>query len=171
MESAGEQYQQFCISTVPGSLRLDGLRVVVDCSHGAGYKVAPRALTALGAEIVPIGCSPNGRNINSGCGSTSPDLLILMVKGTTADIGIAFDGDGDRVVMVDHLGRLVDGDQLLYVLASDRAARKALADLGLSVEQLQGLSPDEQFRLLADRLSNVADATTRAALAATDSRH
>ncbi len=127
LETAGEQYQQFCMSTVPPSLKLDGIKVVVDCSHGAGYKVAPRALTEMGAEIVPIGCSPNGRNINDGCGSTSPGLLTLMVKGVGADIGIAFDGDGDRVLMVDHLGNLVDGDQLLYVLASDRASRNALA--------------------------------------------
>jgi phosphoglucosamine mutase len=127
VESAGEQYQRFCISTVPADLRLDGLKVVVDCSHGAGYKVAPRTLTELGAEIVPIGCSPNGRNINDGCGSTQPGLLMLMVKGTGADVGIGFDGDGDRVVMVDHEGNLVDGDQLLYVLAADRRSRNALA--------------------------------------------
>jgi phosphoglucosamine mutase len=127
LESAGEQYQAFCIGTVPPGLRLDGMKVVVDCSHGAGYKVAPRALTELGAEIVPIGCSPNGRNINQGCGSTQPDLLTLMVKGSGADIGVAFDGDGDRVVMVDHLGNLVDGDQLLYVLATDRRVRNELA--------------------------------------------
>jgi phosphoglucosamine mutase len=127
LESAVEQYQDFCLGTVPQGLRLDGLKVVVDCSHGAGYKVAPRALTELGADIVPIGCSPNGRNINEGCGSTHPDLLTLMVKGSGADIGIAFDGDGDRVVMVDHLGNLVDGDQLLYVIATDRGSRNALS--------------------------------------------
>ena len=74
LETAGEQYQKFCISTVPETLRLDGLKVVVDCSHGAGYKVAPRTLTEMGAEIVPIGCSPNGRNINDGCGSTQPRI-------------------------------------------------------------------------------------------------
>ena len=126
LESAIEQYQRFCISTVSGGLRLDGLKVVVDCAHGAGYKVAPRTLAELGAEIIPIGCSPNGRNINDGCGSTHPDLLTLMVKGVGADIGIAFDGDGDRVLMVDHLGKLVDGDQILYVLAADRGRRGLL---------------------------------------------
>ncbi len=126
LETAIEQYQRFCVGTVSGQLRLDGLKVVVDCAHGAGYKVAPRALTELGAEIVPIGCSPNGRNINEGCGSTQPELLTLMVKGVGADIGIAFDGDGDRVVMVDHLGNLVDGDQILYVLAADRRRRGQL---------------------------------------------
>lgn len=127
LETAGEQYQQFCIGTVPQGLRLDGMKVVVDCSHGAGYKVAPRTLSELGAEVVPIGCSPNGRNINDGCGSTQPELLRVMVQGVGAHLGIAFDGDGDRVVMVDHQGRLVDGDQLLYVLATDRLARNALS--------------------------------------------
>jgi phosphoglucosamine mutase len=126
LETAGDEYQKFCVSTVPDGLRLEGLKVVVDCSHGAGYKVAPRTLTELGAEIVPVGCSPNGRNINDGCGSTQPALLTLMVKGVGADIGIAFDGDGDRVVMVDHLGGLVDGDQLLFVLAADRRERNEL---------------------------------------------
>lgn len=127
LETAGEQYQRFCVGTVPAGLRLDGIKVVVDCSHGAGYKVAPRTLAELGAEIVPIGCSPNGRNINDGCGSTHPGLLQVMVKGVGADLGIAFDGDGDRVVMVDGAGNLVDGDQLLYILAMDRAAAGTLA--------------------------------------------
>ncbi len=127
LQSAIEQYQRFCIGTLPGKLRLDGLKIVVDCAHGAAYKVAPRTFTELGAEIVPIGCSPNGRNINDGCGSTQPDLLRLMVKGVGADAGIAFDGDGDRVVMVDHLGNLVDGDQILYVLAADLCRRDLLA--------------------------------------------
>ena len=103
-------------------MRLDGLKLVIDCANGAAYKVAPRVLADLGAEIVPIGCSPNGRNINDGCGSTDPELLKLTVAGVRADAGIALDGDGDRLVMVDHLGRTVDGDQLLYVLARARLA-------------------------------------------------
>jgi phosphoglucosamine mutase len=102
---------------------LTGLKIVVDCANGASYKVAPRILADLGAEIVPIGCSPNGRNINDGCGSTAPDLLQLTVPGVRANVGIALDGDGDRLVMVDHLGRIVDGDQLLYVIA--RALKEA----------------------------------------------
>lgn len=126
LEAAIEQYQRFCIATIPDTVRLDGMKIVVDCSHGAGYKVAPRALTELGAEIVPIGCSPNGRNINDGCGSTQPELMRLMVKGVGADVGVAFDGDGDRLVMVDDLGNLVDGDQLVYVLAADRQGRGGL---------------------------------------------
>jgi phosphoglucosamine mutase len=119
-------YQQFCASTIPPGTDLGGLKIVIDCAHGAAYKVAPRVLADLGAEIIPIGCSPNGRNINLRCGSTAPELLQLTVSGVQADVGIALDGDGDRLVMVDHLGRLVDGDRLLYVIARDRMAQGEL---------------------------------------------
>ena len=119
-------YQDFCASTLPAGIDLAGLKVVIDCAHGAAYKVAPRVLTDLGAEIIPIGCSPNGRNINLRCGSTAPELLQLTVSGVGADVGIALDGDGDRLVMVDHLGRLVDGDRLLYVIARDRHSQGEL---------------------------------------------
>ena len=119
-------YQEFCASTLPAGMDLAGLKIVIDCAHGAAYKVAPRVLTDLGAEIIPIGCSPNGRNINLRCGSTAPELLQLTVSGVQADVGIALDGDGDRLVMVDHLGRLVDGDRLLYVIALDRQAQGEL---------------------------------------------
>jgi len=115
-----EDYQQFCAASVPGGLDLRGMKVVIDCANGAGYKVGPRLLASLGAEVIPIGCSPNGRNINDGCGSTSPGFLQLTVPGVGAAVGIALDGDGDRLVMVDHLGRVVDGDQLLYLIACDR---------------------------------------------------
>ena len=111
------QYQAFCASTMPSGMTLGGLKLVIDCANGAAYKVAPRVLADLGAEIVPIGCSPNGRNINDGCGTMNPGLLKLTVSGVRADAGIGLDGDGDRLVMVDHLGRSLDGDQLLYVLA------------------------------------------------------
>ena len=120
VSSARLDYQAFCKSTIPEGTDFKGLRIVVDGSHGAGYKVVPRVLADLGAEVIPIGCSPNGRNINEGCGSTHPDLLMLTVRGVQADIGIALDGDADRVLMVDEEGSLVDGDKLLYVLARDR---------------------------------------------------
>jgi phosphoglucosamine mutase len=113
-------YQEFCASTIEAGIDLSGMKIVVDCANGAAYKVGPRVLADLGAEIVPIGCSPNGRNINDGCGSTAPDLLQLTVPGVRAHVGLALDGDGDRLVMVDHLGRIVDGDQLLYVIARAR---------------------------------------------------
>jgi len=113
-------YQDFCRSTLPTGVDLTGMKIVVDCANGAAYKVGPRVLADLGAEIVPIGCSPNGRNINDGCGSTAPELLQLTVPGVRANVGVALDGDGDRLVMVDHLGRILDGDQLLYIIAQAR---------------------------------------------------
>jgi phosphoglucosamine mutase len=119
-------YQQFCQSTMPAGMDLSGLKIVIDCANGAAYKVGPRILSDLGAEIVPIGCSPNGRNINDGCGSTVPDLLQMTVPGVRANVGLALDGDGDRLVMVDHLGRIVDGDQLLYVIARARKLDRTL---------------------------------------------
>jgi phosphoglucosamine mutase len=122
MDSSRNLYQEFCRSTLPTGVDLAGLKIVVDCANGAAYKVAPRTLADLGAEIVPIGSTPNGRNINAGCGSTAPELLQLTVPGVHAHVGIALDGDGDRLLMVDHLGRIVDGDQLLYVIAKARHA-------------------------------------------------
>jgi phosphoglucosamine mutase len=122
IDRSRSQYQDFCASTIPAGMNLKGLKIVIDCANGAGYKVAPRVLADLGAEIVPIGCSPNGRNINDGCGSMAPELLQLTVPGVGAQVGLALDGDGDRVVMVDALGRCVDGDQLLFILATARRA-------------------------------------------------
>jgi phosphoglucosamine mutase len=120
IDSARLRYQEFCASTFPKGLDLDGMKVVFDGANGAGYKVGPRTLANLGANVIPIGCSPNGRNINDGCGSTKPELLSLTVPAVKADVGVAIDGDGDRVVMVDEAGNLVDGDQLLYILATSR---------------------------------------------------
>jgi len=120
IDTARIRYQEFCASTFPEDLRLDGMKVVFDGANGAGYKVGPRTLTNLGANVIPIGCSPNGRNINDGCGSTSTELLQLTVPALKADVGVALDGDGDRVVMVDENGDPIDGDQLLYILAVAR---------------------------------------------------
>jgi phosphoglucosamine mutase len=122
IDKARVVYQEFCASTLPRGVDLSGLKIVIDCANGATYKVAPRVLADLGAEIIPIGCSPNGRNINLRCGSTAPQLLQATVAGVGADVGIALDGDGDRLVMVDHRGRAIDGDQLIYVIAVDRRA-------------------------------------------------
>jgi phosphoglucosamine mutase len=120
VDKSRRHYQDFCAESLPRGMTLEGMKLVVDCGHGAGYKVVPRTLADLGAEIIPLGCSPNGRNINDGCGSTAPELLQLTVPGVRADCGIALDGDGDRLVMVDGLGRKVDGDQIIYIIASAR---------------------------------------------------
>ncbi|MGI9291376.1 MAG: phosphoglucosamine mutase [Gammaproteobacteria bacterium] len=120
MDSARSQYQWFAMSTIPQNMRLNDMKIVLDCSNGAAYKVAPRALADLGADVIPIGCAPNGRNINADCGSTHPELLQATVKGVGADLGIALDGDGDRCLLVDHEGKLVDGDQVMFVIANAR---------------------------------------------------
>ncbi|MEL7024724.1 MAG: phosphoglucosamine mutase [Pseudomonadota bacterium] len=120
IDSARERYREYCLKTVDDSLDLSGMKIALDCSNGAAFKVAPRVLSALGAEIVPIGCSPNGKNINDGCGSTQPELLQNVVVAVKADVGIALDGDGDRLLMVDHEGNVVDGDQLIYIVARGR---------------------------------------------------
>jgi phosphoglucosamine mutase len=125
VDQARVEYQEFCKEMLPAG-GLAGFKLVVDCAHGAAYKVAPRVLAELGAEIIPIGCSPNGRNINQGCGSTQPQLAATTVKGVGASLGIALDGDGDRCVLIDEQGTLVDGDQLLYVLARDAQASSEL---------------------------------------------
>jgi phosphoglucosamine mutase len=126
LDNALTDYQWFCRSTVPAGVDFSGLKVVVDCSHGAAYKVAPRVLAELGADIIPLGCSPNGKNINLRCGSTHPELLQAAVRAVGAHVGIALDGDGDRVVMVDERGEIVDGDQLIHLLAIDARQRGQL---------------------------------------------
>ena len=116
VDDAQDQYVEFCKNTFPKDLSLEGLKIVLDCSHGATYQVAPKIFTELGADIHTIGTRPNGTNINDGCGSTSLELLISEVKKINADLGIAFDGDGDRVLMVNSNGDIVDGDQLLFII-------------------------------------------------------
>ncbi|HVZ04661.1 phosphoglucosamine mutase [Hyphomicrobium sp.] len=117
VESAQERYIEFAKRTMPKHLRLAGLRIVIDCANGAAYKVAPEALWELGAEVIKIGVEPNGQNINLNCGSTSPELLVQKVQEFRADIGIGLDGDADRVVIVNEKGQIVNGDQLMAVIA------------------------------------------------------
>jgi phosphoglucosamine mutase len=117
IESAHARYVEAAKRTLPRAMSLDGLRIVVDCANGAAYKVAPEALWELGAEVIPIGVEPDGFNINRDVGSTAPDTLARKVKELRADIGIALDGDADRVLIVDETGRIVDGDQLMAVIA------------------------------------------------------
>jgi len=159
VSSARVDYQNFCKATIPEGISFSDLKVVVDASHGAGYKVVPRVIAELGAEVIPVGCSPNGRNINDGCGSTRPDLLMLTVAGVRADVGIALDGDGDRVLMVDAEGTLIDGDQLLFILTRDRLEQGTLrgpvvgtvmTNLGLEVA-LRDLGVDFRRAQVGDR--------------------
>ena len=116
---AGGRYIEFCKSTVPYAMSFSGLKVVLDCGNGATYHIAPAVFDELGADVVTLGVDPDGYNINTDCGSTSPERLAKEVLACQADIGIAFDGDGDRVIMVDHQGNIVDGDEILYVIAQD----------------------------------------------------
>ncbi len=122
LEDARGRYIEFCKSTVPHSLSLKGMKIVVDAAHGAAYHVAPDVFHELGAAVVTIGCSPDGVNINAGVGATAPQALVAAVAQHRADYGIALDGDADRLQIVDAQGRLYNGDELLYVLAADRLA-------------------------------------------------
>ncbi|MBZ2169014.1 phosphoglucosamine mutase [Marinobacter sp. F4216] len=126
IEDAPGRYVEFCKSTVPNEFTLDGLNIVLDCAHGATYNVAPKVFRELGAKVSVIGASPDGLNINLSVGSTSLDALKHFVVEKGADLGIAFDGDGDRVLMVDSDGSEVDGDELLYIIASQRFAEGSL---------------------------------------------
>ena len=123
ISDASGRYIEYCKSTIPSGIKLSGLSIVVDCAHGSTYNIASNVLRELGANVKTIGVSPNGLNINADCGSTSPEQLVKEVLAEGADIGIAFDGDGDRVIMVDHLGNVVDGDEIIYVIARDRRRR------------------------------------------------
>jgi phosphoglucosamine mutase len=121
------RYIEFCKSTFPNDLTLDGMKLVVDCAHGAAYQTAPRVFVELGAEVINIGNTPNGININEGFGATHPQALAKAVVEHGADAGIALDGDADRIIMVDRAGRVLDGDQLLYAIVRERAARAPVA--------------------------------------------
>ena len=123
VDDAAGRYVEFCKSTFPSELGLHGWRIVVDCAHGAGYHVAPPVFHELGAEVITIGAEPDGLNINAGAGATHPQFLAEQVRAHEADLGIALDGDGDRLIMADREGRLYDGDQLLYVIATDYKRR------------------------------------------------
>jgi len=127
VDDAAGRYIEFCKATVPGELDLRGLKLVVDCAHGAAYAVAPHVFRELGADVVPLGVAPDGFNINAGVGATAPERLAEEVGRQRADLGIALDGDGDRLVVADAGGRLYDGDQLLYVIVKHRAAKGGVA--------------------------------------------
>ncbi len=128
LDDAAGRYIEFCKSTFPQDLNLKGLKIVLDCANGAAYHTAPPVFHELGAEVIAIGVEPNGKNINDHCGATAPAALIAKVKEVNADIGIALDGDADRLQMVDQSGRLFNGDELLYILAKDRLEQGKVID-------------------------------------------
>lgn len=119
INDAAGRYIEFCKGTFPSDLSLKGIKIVVDCAHGATYHIAPNVLSELGAEVIEIGTSPDGLNINRQVGATSMKAIVEKVKETGADLGFALDGDGDRIMMVDHLGNVIDGDQIIYIIARD----------------------------------------------------
>ena len=139
IDSARERYIEFAKRTLPKNIRFDGIRAVIDCANGAGYKVAPEALWELGAEVIKVGVDPNGLNINKDCGSTAPEDLIRKVSEVRADIGIALDGDADRVVIVDEKGNIIDGDQLMAVIAESWQKRGRLAGGGIVATVMSNL--------------------------------
>jgi phosphoglucosamine mutase len=156
VESAQERYIEFAKRTLPRDLRLGGLRIVIDCANGAAYKVAPEALWELGAEVVRIGVEPNGRNINLKCGSTAPEALCEKVREVRADIGIALDGDADRVVIVDEKGRIVDGDQLMALIAETWSSSGRLAGGGVVATVMSNLGLERYLRSLGLSLVRTA---------------
>ena len=127
IDDAQGRYIEFCKSTFPGERDLKGLKIVVDCAHGAAYDVAPHVFHELGADVLPIGVAPDGVNINDAVGATAPQQLLAEVGRAGADLGLALDGDGDRLVVADGAGRLYDGDQLLYAIVKHRAAKSRIA--------------------------------------------
>jgi phosphoglucosamine mutase len=131
IDDSQARYIEFAKRTFPRNLRLEGLRVVIDCANGAAYKVAPEVLWELGADIVPMGVSPDGLNVNLDCGSTAPQAMCAKVREVRADFGIALDGDADRVVMADEQGRIIDGDQILALIARSWSKTGALKGGGL----------------------------------------
>ena len=155
-EAAQTRYIEFAKRTLPKSIDLSGLRVVIDCANGAAYKVAPTALWELGAEVFSIGVEPDGFNINDKVGSTAPDALRAKVKEMRADIGIALDGDADRVIIVDEHGEVVDGDQLMAVIAQSWHARGNLRGNGLVATVMSNLGLERYLTTLGLGLERTA---------------
>ena len=148
VDDSQARYVEIAKATFPRRLSLSGLRIVIDCANGAAYKVAPAVLYELGAEVIPVGVSPNGMNINEECGSTHPEGMITAVKEYRADIGIALDGDADRLVICDEKGRVIDGDQIMALIADNWARRNRLAGGGVVATVMSNLGLE---RFLGER--------------------
>ena len=156
IDGVQDRYIEFAKRTLPRNMSLEGLRVVIDCANGAAYQVAPEALWELGAEVIKIGVEPNGFNINKDCGSTQPAALIAKVREVRADIGIALDGDADRVLIVDEQGRAVDGDQLMAVIAESWKDDGRLSTPGIVATVMSNLGLERYLRSLGLDLARTA---------------
>ena len=156
LTDAAGRYIESAKSSFPRGRRLDGLRIVIDCAHGAAYRVAPTALWELGAEVIPIGCSPDGLNINRQSGSTSPDTLRAAVLEHRADLGVALDGDADRLAVCDEQGRIVDGDQILALIAQSWRQAGRLAGGGVVATVMSNLGLERMLDGLGLRLERTA---------------
>ena len=158
ISDAAGRYIEFCKSTFPAHLGLDGYKIVVDCANGATYHIAPNVLRELGAEVIEIGTDPNGININEKCGATDVKALQEKVLETKADVGLAYDGDGDRIMMVDHLGNKVDGDQILFIIARE-ALRSGQLKGGVVGTLMSNMSLEIALKMLGVPLvrANVGD--------------
>ena len=156
LTDAAGRYIESAKSSFPRGRRLDGLRIVIDCAHGAAYRVAPTALWELGAEVIRIGCSPDGLNINRGCGSTSPEMLSAAVLEHRADLGIALDGDADRLAVADEHGRIIDGDQILALIARSWRQSGRLAGGGVVATVMSNMGLERLLDGLDLRLERTA---------------
>jgi phosphoglucosamine mutase len=153
VDDSQARYIEFAKRTFPKNLRLEGLRVVIDCANGAAYKVAPEVLWELGAEIIPIGVAPDGLNVNLDCGSTAPEAMCAKVREVRADFGIALDGDADRVVMADEHGRIIDGDQILALIARSWSKSGRLKGGGLVGTVMSNAGLDRYLKNLGLKLA------------------
>ncbi|MGL5113950.1 MAG: phosphoglucosamine mutase [Beijerinckiaceae bacterium] len=156
VESVHARYIEFAKRTLPRNMSLDGMRIVIDCANGAGYKVAPEALWELGAEVITLGVEPDGFNINRAVGSTEPDALVRKVREMRADVGIALDGDADRVLIVDEKGHVVDGDQLMAVVAESWRADGRLSQPGIVATVMSNLGLERHLQSLGMSLARTA---------------
>ncbi|WP_448203033.1 phosphoglucosamine mutase [Azospirillum sp. sgz302134] len=152
MEDATGRYIEYVKNTFPRGLRLDGLKIVADCANGAAYRVAPKVLYELGADVIPVGVSPDGTNINKGCGATATQTLQEQVVAHGAHLGIALDGDADRLIMVDEAGRVVDGDQVMALIASSWAREQTLKGGGVVATVMSNLGMERQLKGLGLQL-------------------
>lgn len=148
LEDAQGRYIEFAKATFPKDMTLDGLKIVVDCAHGAAYQVAPLILQELGAEVIAVGVQPDGQNINEQCGSTAPEMMCDTVRKTNADVGIALDGDADRVIICDEKGQLLDGDQVMAVIATLCHANGSLKGGGIVATQMSNMGFEKYLKTL-----------------------